>query len=176
MIALAVLAVLLAETSYIINQKRRFAAGVLLALYICIIYCHTVIFRPFDELAQHNFMPFWSYKPILEGNVNLIIDCIVNVLMFVPVGFLLGCTFHNLTIWGAILFGACISVSIEALQFFFHRGFAEVDDVLHNALGCLIGYLLYRAVAWVVGNIASGVIGNFACKIIGKGKSTDSRK
>jgi glycopeptide antibiotics resistance protein len=34
---------------------------------------------------------------------------------------------------------AGISVTIESLQFFFMRGFSEVDDVLHNMVGCLIG-------------------------------------
>ena len=50
----------------------------------------------------------------------------------------------------ALLLGACISISIETLQFFLHRGFAELDDVLHNTLGCLIGWLLYKGVEWVV--------------------------
>ena len=36
--------------------------------------------------------------------------------------------------------GCGISVTIGALQFFFMRGFSEVDDVMHNTLGCLIGY------------------------------------
>ncbi len=38
--------------------------------------------------------------------------------------------------------GMCISASIEVLQFFFHRGFAETDDVMHNTLGCAIGFLI----------------------------------
>ena len=33
-----------------------------------------------------------------------------------------------------------ISPTIEALQFFFMRGFSELDDVMHNTLGCLIGF------------------------------------
>ena len=30
------------------------------------------------------------------------------------------------------------------------RGYAEFDDVFHNTLGCLIGFVLYAVVAWVV--------------------------
>ncbi len=26
----------------------------------------------------------------------------------------------------------------------FQRGFSEVDDVMHNTLGCLVGYGVYR--------------------------------
>lgn len=37
--------------------------------------------------------------------------------------------------------GCGISVTIGALQFFFMRGFSEVDDVMHNTVGCLAGWL-----------------------------------
>ena len=29
---------------------------------------------------------------------------------------------------------------IEILQFCFIKGFLEVDDVMHNTVGCLLGY------------------------------------
>ena len=45
--------------------------------------------------------------------------------------------------------GCGISVTIEALQFFFMRDFSEVDDVIHNTLGCLIGYILVKG-SWLV--------------------------
>lgn len=43
--------------------------------------------------------------------------------------------------------GMGISVSIEAMQYFFHRGFAETDDVMHNTIGCILGYMLVLLVA-----------------------------
>ena len=42
------------------------------------------------------------------------------------------------------IIGCGISVTIEALQFLFHRGFAETDDVMHNTLGCILGYILVK--------------------------------
>lgn len=41
---------------------------------------------------------------------------------------------------------------IEMLQFVFKKGYAEFDDVFHNALGCLIGYGVYVGIArlWTV--------------------------
>ena len=44
----------------------------------------------------------------------------------------------------ALLIGCSISVTIEALQFWFMKGFSEVDDVMHNTVGCLIGYMLVK--------------------------------
>ena len=48
------------------------------------------------------------------------------------------------------LMGCGISVLIEALQFFFMRGFSEVDDVMHNTLGCLIGWFLVKGLRFMV--------------------------
>ena len=32
---------------------------------------------------------------------------------------------------------------IEAMQYFYNRGFAETDDVMHNTIGCLMGFGIY---------------------------------
>ena len=39
----------------------------------------------------------------------------------------------------ALLIGCSISITIEALQFCFMKSFSELDDVMHNTVGCLIG-------------------------------------
>lgn len=90
----------------------------------------------------------------------------MNVVVFVPVGFLLGFRIQDssFTIRKALLvalMGCGISVLIEALQFFFMRGFSEVDDVIHNTVGCLIGFCVYaigrygyeRLSTWSIYNI-----------------------
>ena len=47
-----------------------------------------------------------------------------------------------------LLIGAGISVSIEALQFVFMKGFSELDDVFHNTLGCVIGVGVYSLIKY----------------------------
>lgn len=39
--------------------------------------------------------------------------------------------------------GVCLSVSIEVQQFVYKKGFSELDDVMHNTLGGMIGYGMY---------------------------------
>ena len=70
----------------------------------------------------------------------------MNAVVFIPVGFLLSVGFKNLPWWMVLLIGCCLSLSIETMQFLLMRGFAEVDDVMHNTLGCMIGYGAYRLV------------------------------
>ena len=46
--------------------------------------------------------------------------------------------------------GMGISLFIKALQYVFYRGFAEVDDVMHNTVGCILGYLLVKGSRFIV--------------------------
>ena len=68
---------------------------------------------------------------------------ILNTLVFIPMGLLLGSVFTKSMTWTRILLlGITFSANIEVLQFIFRKGFAEFDDIMHNTLGCLIGYVL----------------------------------
>ena len=61
------------------------------------------------------------------------------VLAFIPIGLLLG-TFKGMKWWQALLVGLCFSMMIELLQLVLKRGLTEIDDVVHNGVGCMIGY------------------------------------
>lgn len=74
----------------------------------------------------------------------------MNVVVFIPVGLLLGIALKQMTWWKALLIGCSISVIIESLQFLFKRGFSEVDDVMHNTVGCLIGWLMVKGSRFMV--------------------------
>lgn len=128
--------------------------GLFLAEYVFLIYCTTVICRKVAEgVAGHNFNPFWSYEAIKNGREDLIAEIIMNVVVFVPVGMILGALLRvkgssaseaaKPSAWLiSLMAGLIISGSIEVLQYFLKRGFSEFDDVIHNTLGCLIGYIL----------------------------------
>ena len=115
----------------------RYSAILLLVEYVFLLFCSTVIFRATGETRQYDFLPFWSYS-----QPDLLVENIMNVVVFIPVGLLLGIAFKQSTWWKALLLGCGISVAIESLQFFLMRGFSEVDDVLHNTMGCIIGYMM----------------------------------
>ncbi len=113
----------------------RYSAILLLVEYVFLLFCSTVIFRATGETRQYDFHPFWSYS-----RPDLLVENIMNVVVFIPVGLLLGIAFKQTTWWKDLLLGCGISITIESLQFFLMRGFSELDDVMHNTLGCLIGF------------------------------------
>lgn len=131
------------------RQGVRMAAGLLLVEYVFVLYSSTVLFRATSvQFSGYDLHPFWSYRAIRNGENQLLVENIMNAVVFVPVGVLLGFMVngsrfmvrHGWLI--ALIVGIGISVSIEAMQFFLKRGFSEVDDVMHNTAGCLIGYML----------------------------------
>lgn len=123
-----------------VRTGLRWSSVLLLIEYIFLLFCSTVIFRPTGETRQYDFHPFWSYN-----RPDLLPENIMNVVVFIPVGVLLGFMFQGsrfkMTWWKALLIGCSISITIEALQFFFMKGFSELDDVMHNTLGCILGYM-----------------------------------
>lgn len=72
---------------------------------------------------------------------------IENILLFVPYGFL-GClAFRRLRrFWRCVGVGAATSLCIETLQLVTGRGFFQIDDILTNTAGAVIGFLLYKMI------------------------------
>ena len=117
----------------------RYSSVLLLIEYIFLLLCSTAIFRATGEARQYDFHPFWSYD-----RPELLIENIMNVIVFIPVGMILGSLLRVKGSWlVALLIGSSISISIEALQFWFMKGFSELDDVMHNTVGCIMGYIIY---------------------------------
>lgn len=126
----------------------RLIAQMALMEYLFLVYCSTLIFRTVNPMVGYNFMPLWSYG-VIRDNPNSIMlpETVMNVIVFVPMGLLFGMAIRLIKWWKVLLTGGCISVSIEVLQFITKRGFSETDDVMHNTIGCMIGYGTYLGVA-----------------------------
>lgn len=124
----------------------RYTATLLLVKYIFLLFCSTIIFRPTGETRQYDFHPFWSY-----GRPELLVENIMNVIIFIPVGMILGSLLRVKGSWlVALLIGCSISITVEALQLWFMKGFSEVDDVMHNTVGCLMGWLMVKGSRFMV--------------------------
>lgn len=116
----------------------RDIAKLLLLEYLTIFFLSTVIYRVESNLRRFDYTPFWSYV-----DADLRIEIIMNVIAFIPIGILLGCSFKGMRWWIVLLIGGGFSILTEVLQLIMKRGFSEVDDVIHNSMGCLLGYGIY---------------------------------
>ena len=113
--------------------------------YLLMVLCFTILFREEKDVAQISMIPIWEYASL---NYKLIAESILNVLLFVPLGFLAGAAIKGRKLLRTIGLCCCISVTIELLQLITKRGVCNIDDVIHNTLGCFIGYGLF--VLWTL--------------------------
>jgi glycopeptide antibiotics resistance protein len=96
-----------------------------LIVYVSVVFYLTVIKRQsyFEQAVKP---PFWE---LINGYWT---DIFLNMLLFVPVGFLIGGN-------KGLVIGIIISCLIETNQYFLHRGFCEIDDIINNTIGAAIG-------------------------------------
>lgn len=80
----------------------RYSATLLLVEYIFLIFCSTVIFRVACETKKYDFHPFWSYD-----RPELLVENIMNVIVFIPVGMILGSLLRVKGSWLVALLIGC---------------------------------------------------------------------
>ncbi len=67
-----------------------------------------------------------------------------NILLFIPYGFACPWVFRRArNLFCCTLIGAVTSLGIESLQLLTRRGYFQIDDILTNTLGTILGFLIY---------------------------------
>lgn len=85
-----------------------------------------------------NLIPF---RWITEG----VRPYIENILLFIPLGFMLPCIWKKYEVfWRAALSGITFSLEIELSQLFNINRVTDIDDLLMNTLGALIGWVIFN--------------------------------
>ena len=130
------------------------------------LYCALMLWLLFDRPGYVPGIPYWEQ---VESNLNLVpfrtlrlfarlldsshpeyvraavINLFGNVIMFIPLGFLLPVTFRSLSIlWKTLLTTALLICAVEILQLFTLVGSCDIDDLILNVLGAALGYGLHK--------------------------------
>ena len=128
----------------------------LLLVYICLVVVVRFTFCPFGKVDgkiqpllfdPQKVFPLWvnfrlfvylfDYPTLKEILLNLI----GNTAMFIPLGIVWPSVFKKLnTHWKVISAGAGVSLTIEILQLPFFGRASDIDDLILNCLGYLLGY------------------------------------
>lgn len=101
-------------------------------IYTAVFLYLTVIGRRSYHGSHIQLEPFWSYK--VPGEYRQIV---YNILFFIPYGAILYLCFKKK--WQVIVTTLALSVTVEVLQYVCRVGLCEIDDVVHNTLGVIIG-------------------------------------
>lgn len=127
---ISVLYYLIAAVIGIIGCWRKDWVRGVLAAYLFFVLAGTVLIRK-PGVVRYELTPFWSWKDPLHFD-----QIIANLLLFIPIGILLG----KKICWKSIPVATSISLLIELTQLITSRGLFEFDDVIHNTLGAVIGF------------------------------------
>lgn len=82
------------------------------------------------------------------GNPRLKAYLVENIIMFIPYGFIIPILFSFFEKWyRCLILGILSSLLIETAQFITARGKAQIDDVLLNTAGMMIGWGIFKLIA-----------------------------
>lgn len=101
-----------------------------------------VVFFARDERRSINVIPF---DMIQQQGFTL--NVWGNILMFVPLGIYVLFMMKKRNMLVAIFYTLLCSVAIEVIQFVFARGSSDIDDVLLNTFGGVIGIIIFRLIS-----------------------------
>lgn len=128
-----------------VSNKARYTLVILLVEYLFVVVCSTIICRGHQsfKFAKLELVPFWTYNAVIEKVPGVSVwDIILNMVLFVPLGFLIKLIYPAFSLGKVVIIAVCCSLFIETNQYVFEKGIAQIDDVMHNTIGCAIGWML----------------------------------
>lgn len=144
---------MLAAGLLLIILKERFESRswwrplltVVLILWGALVSYATVFSREGGVTGAPNLIPFHSYREVNSGGSwEILLSNYMNILLFFPAGMLMTAALPGKRHWLcrlllAVIFFFTFSACLEYAQYRFGLGRTEIDDVIHNALGALLG-------------------------------------
>lgn len=134
----------------------------LLLVYICIVVVVRFTFCPFGKVDGKiqpllfdagKIFPLWvNVTPFVylfdyPTTGKALLNLIGNTAMFIPLGVVWPAVFKKLNTHLKVMFaGFCVSLTIEVLQLPFFGRSTDIDDLILNTLGFLLGYGIYLLV------------------------------
>ena len=152
----------------VLSWKRE---AQLILVYICLVVVARFTFFPFGtvngKIQPLIFDPATAFPPRINliPFVNLLdypklsevlLNVIGNTAMFIPIGIIWPIVYKKLnTHKKVIAAGVGFSLCIEILQLPFFDRVTDIDDLILNSLGFLMGYGLYLLVKWLAKKISN---------------------
>ena len=131
----------------------------LLLVYICIIVVARFTFFPFGKVDGKIQPLVFDMAKMIPFRINLVpfvhmtdyaikreavLNFAGNVTMFIPIGIVYPIVYKELnTHWKVIAAGVGFSLCIEILQLPFFDRVTDIDDLIMNSFGYVIGYGIY---------------------------------
>ena len=135
------------------KNRRKNGFRLMTILYFVVVFCMcisrfniimTLIGGQLTRIDAINMVPFHSIREnLMYGHSPVSWDMLYNMVMFVPFGIVYCYYQKNFCIYKAIGLSFLTTLLIEAAQFVFKTGVVDIDDLMINTMGSLVGIFLY---------------------------------
>jgi glycopeptide antibiotics resistance protein len=99
-----------------------------------------------QNLQRANFVPFKTLG-VMVGQVDTFViqNILGNVFLFIPLGILLPILIPSVASFSRIsIAGIALSAMYEVIQLIKVYGIFDVDDIILNSIGAVIGFIIYK--------------------------------
>ena len=115
-------------------------------LFLAFIILFITILTRFPSLSHSiRLTPFWSYAEVFTGQRSPS-GILLNIALFIPLGWFLATVASDKRKKYILLLTILLSITIELIQYYTGRGTADIDDVISNTLGGIMGALIFYCV------------------------------
>jgi glycopeptide antibiotics resistance protein len=93
-----------------------------------------------------NLTPFKTIASQFIGQGNRLVDMvnlIGNIIPFIPLGLLAKLVFRSISWQKALVLGVVTGLTFEVMEVIFRVGIFDIDDVIMNAFGVMVGYVVF---------------------------------
>lgn len=140
------------------KQKAHTPGQVLLRL-LCFVYAGTMVWLLFGQRWGGEFYRSVNLTPLVTIRLywrllhsqsdylvrHAFVNLLGNVVMFIPLGFFQPYLLERLRKWyKTMLITLVLILAVEAVQYITLLGSCDVDDLLLNTFGAMLGYALWR--------------------------------
>lgn len=148
-------------------MKKRFIPIIILIIYIAILI-KVMVFKDIPTIRvgslmlnfggtdgghPANFIPFKTIGPYLLGYKGWIIagiNLFGNIALLIPIGLIVPYVDRHMTWKKALILAVLSGLVVETMQTVLHVGIFDIDDVILNAFGVMIGYWAFMVISrWV---------------------------
>lgn len=153
------------------NEKFVFYkefTNLLFIIYVLLLY-ELLTRSELNHTSGYNLVPFTEIFRYKIGSNAFYLNVVGNIIMFIPFGYFISTYIEPNKMLPIMLVSAISSTTVEFVQLRIGRSF-DVDDILLNVVGAIIGFLLYVALKaikkYLPGIFAKDIIYNIICFII----------
>ena len=124
-------------------------------LYFIIVFCMcitrfniimTLVGGPLTRIDAVNMIPFHSIRENLKyGHSPISWDMLYNMVMFVPFGIIYCYYQKHFRVYKAVGMSCLTTFFIESAQLVLKTGVVDIDDLIVNTIGSLVGIFFYIA-------------------------------